>query len=452
LVVGASAVAASKIRAADVPTPKVVVLLTVDTLRADAVSFSGSGLKTTPFLEKVAKQGVVFERAYAASSWTIPSMASLFTSLAPASHGMAGFRGKSGSHNKLADSIQTLAESFKQAGFTTVGVPGNRLLDEQFGYLQGFDYFCPARGRNALEINWEVEVQLRRAFGDEWANAWKQQKTFLWIHYLDPHSPYEARYPWMAGYAPDFPKDADTYPVGMREQKIRRLFQDQFGPEFAVKMWSLYQSEVSFVDENIRRLFAHLGVLDDDVLLVMTVDHGEEIADRGDVGHGHNLYEEVVRVPLFFRWPGGIAGERRVRTPVSLLDLYPTIAALAGLTAPKGLQGNNLASILRADETPQQRPVFLHLNKPKRPVTGMVDGKWKLIVDQRDGTQLYDLETDRGEVRNTAAQNPTVVKRLTKNLDEWLGGLPEPPADGQSIEIKDEALLERLRALGYLDH
>lgn len=193
------------------PAPAAVVLITIDTLRADYVSFLGHERQTTPFLDGLARRGVSFTASYAASSWTVPSMASLFSGLWPSSHGVVSGRidaatGAAGQQRVslqpvLPSSLFTLAESFQQAGYLTIGVPSNLHLAAHLGFAQGFDYYGPADFKPADRVNRQVVSLLREAFGGDWRAGWREGKTFLWIHYFDPHDPYQPRQPWASRYA-----------------------------------------------------------------------------------------------------------------------------------------------------------------------------------------------------------------------------------------------------------
>jgi arylsulfatase len=434
------------------PSPAVIVLITVDTLRADFGSRAGSFRTETPFLDRLAAGGVVFGSAYAPSSWTVPSMASLFTSLPPSSHGVTGEWNEaqhSLEQKVLPASLTTLAESFQSAGYVTVGMPANLHLSHDLGFSQGFDYYAgQARFVTAPRLNNKVRLGLTGAFGDQWERIWKSRKTFLWVHYFDPHFPYSAREPWVTRYAPDFASDPSAFALPETWPEMQHRYPHP-GPADAARITPLYASEVSYLDDHLRHLSDQLGLEDDDVLLIVTADHGEEFAEHGALGHGQGLHEELVRVPLLIRWPAGIAGGRRIDEPVSLLDVYPTLLDLAGLPSREGLLGKSLAGVLRGHVASRTAPVFSELLPPQGDMRAVRDGHWRLIRQNGGGLQLFDLATDPGEQHDVASERPDVVGRLDRLLTRREELQPPPPADAGTKTLYDPAVGEQMRALGY---
>jgi len=443
--------------------PRAVVLVTVDTLRADFVSFNGHQPQTTPFLDTLAQDAVIFSEAYAPSSWTAPSMASLFTGLAPSTHGVVTAimdgNGRVLSQPALAASLTTLAETFKAAGYVTVGIPANLHLAAEFGFAQGFDYYAPADFCPANKVNNRVAVQLRRAFGPEWQTAWKRRPTFLWIHYFDPHAPYGAREPWISQYAPDFDRRRAEFPAGIDIREIKQRYPHP-GRELADHLKPLYESEISYFDDAFRRLSERLGLVDDNVLLIVTADHGEEFLDHGKLEHGHSLYQELVHVPLFVRWPDQLPRGRRVETPVSLLDLYPTLVDLLGLKAPGPFDGESALALLRKDTQTAPRVLYFELHsrqlvqnvsQPGFSLKGIREGEWKLIADYDEArpVQLFDLTRDPSELIDVAAAHGEVVTRLQAKLTSWLSTRRPAPPDAHPVPVVDDSVKERMRALGY---
>ena len=434
--------------------PSAVVLVTVDALRGDFVSFNGHQPQTTPYLDALAEKGVVFTEAYSPSSWTVPSMASLFTSLAPTSHGIVtGFvRGEQVLHQPvLADSLTTLAESFKQAGYVTIGVPGNAHLGDKWGFAQGFDSYATADFYTAPEIDREVLIQLQGAFGLDADTSWKKRKTFLWMHYFDPHDPYTPHEPWISRYAPEFRNDPLIFPatLAMKDLKQRYPTPDR---TLAEHIKPLYESEINFFDDHFRWLAERLGLDDDNVLLIVTADHGEEIVDHGSLGHAQSLYQEVIHIPLLVRWPAGLPQGVRIDAPVSLLDIYPTLVELLSLNGPSALQGQSLLPLLRGQRPLTPHVLYFELHPPRPALKAVRDGEWKLIRNETSGqARLYNLASDPQELTDVAAQHQDVAARLQRALNEWLASLPRPTADRKTAPLEDEGVKERLRALGYID-
>jgi len=435
--------------------PSAVVLVSVDTLRADSVSFGRRRTPTTPFTERLAHGGVVFDNAYATSSWTPPSMGSLLTGLYPTSHGVTSGdirnRGKV-EQPVLPESLTTLAEVFRSAGYTTIGVPANRHLMASLGFAQGFDhYYAPANFHTAEALNREVRCLLKEAFGNDWRATWKKKKTFLWVHYFDPHDPYFARRPWIDNFDPAFAKDPTGYPEGivMREMRKRYPKPDE---ALGAKIRPLYDSEIAYWDDNFRELAEEIGLDDPDVLLAFTSDHGEELAEHGALGHSQSLHEELVRVPMMIRWPAGFKGGRSAPETVSIIDLFPTLLDLAGLESPEEIPGRNLGPFLRDGAGLDEQPVYLQLMPPKPRQLAVRSGQWKFIAALEEGSPslLFDLSSDPGEHNDVSSANPDLSQQLEQRLMRWFESLPPSPAL-RTVPLTDKEVEEQLRALGYIE-
>ena len=421
-----------------------LLLVVIDTLRADRSSAYGYELDTTPALRGLAGQGVRFEAAYAPSATTGPSHATLFTGLQPYAHGVL----KNGL--VLGDEHATLAETLTAAGYQTAAVVSSYVLHRKFGFARGFasyqDDFDPQDATLRPE-SWEgerVEAFDRRAeHTTERALDWLRDRDssrpfFLFVHYFDPHDPYVAPPEWQRRFAA--PEGADR----------------------AGHARALYDAEVAYTDAWIGRLLAGLQELglEAGTLVVVTADHGEGLFDHGYFYHGVQLYEEAVRVPLLVRWPGGLDGGRVVTEPVALVDLLPTLLELTGSAVPAdALPGASLADALRGDAPlDPERPVYLQREAftadrvGEFPVAGeklgLRVGVWKYLEAPEEGTrELFHLERDPAERRNLADAEPERVAGLARRLAphrEALRRVAEPPA----LEASDR---RRLEALGYTE-
>lgn len=439
------------------PLPSAVVLVTIDTLRADAVSYAGRHAHSTPFLDRLAANSLVYTHAYAPSSWTAPSMASLFTGLDPRSHGVVSGhidknpvpgQAQRAVQPMLAESLSTLAEHFQRAGYATIGTPANLHLAKSLGFAQGFDsYYGDARFLEAPDVNRQLFGQLRTLFGDRWQKTWKERPAFVWVHYFDPHIPYSARRPWIYRWVPDFERRRREFPAELDFDQLVARLGDVDAAE-AEQLWPVYLSEVRHVDERLRVLHQRLDLADPNVLLIVTSDHGEELGEHGQIGHAVTLYEEVVRVPLLLHWPAGLPAPARIDTPVSLLDLFPTLAQLVGIEPPPVAHGQPLPMHPAAGAA--ERELLFHTRRGGNEVAALRQGKWKLIVNQgAASTQLFDLEQDAAEKANLLTQHADVGERLQKVLGRRSSELTPPPADAAHAEIDDPRVQERLRALGY---
>jgi len=438
--------------------PRAVLLVVADTTRADFVSFNGHWRETTPYLDRLADDGVVFDNAYAPSSWTLPSVASLFTSLHPKSHGVVvgGFRDQVERTDYVIPhvprSLETMAETFQRAGFRTIGAAANRFLAAETGFGQGFDqYYNKARYVDADVLDKIAIRRFKRAFGGDWRETWRESPTFVWLHYFDPHSPYMAREPWIDEFADDYRRYPDAYPVDIKMPALVRRYPS---PDLHYRECALplYESEIAFFDKQFKRIAKKLDVARGDVLVIFTSDHGEEFADHDDIGHSHTLYEELVRVPLLVYWPDGLRGGRRIDAPVSLLDVFPTLTELIGVPAPAGAQGRSLVPLLRGEPGDPERPLLFEIAPPRPDKQALRRGRWKLIrsAGAEAGIELYDLARDPGERTDLAAREPELVARLVAELDAMRARLPDA-SPAESSVVADPELLEQLRNMGYVE-
>jgi choline-sulfatase len=418
-----------------------LLLVTIDTLRADHCSAYGYGLRTTPTLERLAREGARVDEAYAPSATTAPSHASILTSLYPLEHGVV----RNGM--VLAPERVTLAELLRAAGYQTAGFVSSFVLKKRFGYAQGFDTFqshFPAGGAKVKTDWWEgLEVTTgfdRRADATtDLVLAWLRQRDrsrpfFLWVHYFDPHYPYLPPPP----YDHEFPQQNSQI--------------------------AAYDGEIAFADAQLARL---LGGLDADhgaagTLVAVTADHGEGLMQHGYMHHGLYLYEEAVRVPLLVSWPGHVPPGRRIPGPVELVDVAPTLLRLLGMDVPRAFRGVSLAEgLLGEDKGPgfdprrmvfmQRREYGMHLVDGIR-VDGekfaVRAGRFKYIEAEQEGTrELFDLRADPKEATNLAKQNAREADRLSTAIRAWRTALG--PRGRAASDDSPEAL-EALRALGYV--
>jgi arylsulfatase A-like enzyme len=434
--------------------PTTVVLVTIDTLRADALSFMGCARPTSPFLDALAAKAVVFDRAYSTSSWTVPAIASLFTSLYPSSHGVVDgliigdSKKEVWRQTVLSPNIDTMAALFRRAGYRTVGVAANRHMQAGTGFERGFDhYYADAGFLEAEALNTELRKIMASAFGEGWRKTWKTEKTFLWIHYFDPHHPYFPRQPWIETFDPD---SLDRPGVALWSLTAPELNEVYSPADEAMtrQLLALYHSEVRYADELIRAIWADLG-LDDQTLVVVVADHGEEFGEHGRIGHRRTLYEEVVRVPMMIYWPSNISGGTRVEDVVSVVDLLPTMVELASLEPPERTGGRSLVPLLTARSARWESAAYLELQSGPTTLRAFVGERWKLVVGPGGGTALFDLPADPGERRDVAVDNGPLTRRLAAEFEAWLKSLPAPPPS-TDFSSRDQAEIERLRSLGYL--
>jgi arylsulfatase A-like enzyme len=444
------------------PHPNIVVVV-VDTLRADRLGCYGNARKLTPFIDELAARGTVFRNAHAASSWTIPSVASILTSRYPLEHGMDA-------HDfVLPDAQTTFAEVLHPGGYWASGYSANPGLTIERGFAQGFLRWNAARrGRDKVRAEALLPLVGRRA-GISCGTAGLPPCLF-YFQFMEPHGPYEP---------PDMP-EARSEAAKHAFDKVRNLTWNELDDGEVELLSNLYDGEVAAADVAVKALFDELAArrVSNDAVIVFTADHGEEFKEHGGMAHGSALFEETVHVPLIVIAPGYESG-RVVDENVSLIDVAPTIAELAGEATPPSFEGRSLVPLLHrrswlppvferlggraraahAGEADANRSPDVVLELPKasdsldlrRHQSAIIRGHLKLVVDAQGGSALYDLESDPGE----NAPDPPALADVKRNLDETLQRLTslhaERAATAPSRAPLDAATKENLRELGYGD-
>jgi arylsulfatase A-like enzyme len=422
---------------AEAPDPRPrrpnVVLVVLDTLRVDYLAFMGGERETMPNLSALAAEGAVFRRAYATSTWTAPSTASILTGTYPDRHGVVrGFLAmmRNEGQGQTADDIQllridagveTLAEFFQGQGYATYGLATNINVGPEMGFERGFDVFerheeWPAGKAHARVASWKEELRA----GD--------RPFFLYLHLNDVHKPYERRRKW-------------------------------FQPVGGVPEVSLYQSEMGYLDHWLGQMLQELELAGDDLLCV-TSDHGEEFLDHGGMGHHLTLYDEVGHMLLFFRAPalGVLPGVHE--REVSGIDVAPTLLELAGFELPLGLyDGTSMAPFLRADAPPEvrrereaelaDRTLFMHRWGNGIDLYGAIADGWKMIRGPAR-SQVFHLDSDPGEETNLIETETEKAAQLSAEIDRHLGRSFERQATTTRVDI-DPELLRKLQELGYVE-
>lgn len=407
------------------PRPN-IVLVVLDTVRADHLPAYGYPRDTAPFLSGLASRGVVFDRAFAASSWTSPSVASLFTSVYPFQHGViwgmkrmrkAGYR-----FNHLPAALETIPEALKKAGYSTFAVSDNINVSPVTRFDAGFDRFESASNASSEVVNKRIK---------KWRPDLERAKPyFLFIQYMDAHVPYAPRPPHFDRYM------ADGLPAVER-------------PDFV----AAYDSEIRVMDDRLKGLFDALA-WDRDTVLIITADHGEEFWERGSGGHAHSLQNELLHVPLIVF--GGPFPPGRVEAPVGLVDILPTLRELAGLPADPRNEGVSLMPALSgASRQWADRTLYAHLltfggrdGAGSAVHEGIIQGRWKLI-STGGVSRLFDIVADPREERDVSAGNADVVRRLQDAYRAFATSSRTYTEQPATEQLPPEAV-EQLRALGYI--
>lgn len=456
--------------------PNVLVYM-IDTLRADRTSLYGHSRPTTPFLDKLGGEGVVFEDCHVQCTWTKPSVASMMTSIHAVTHGIT-----EGEHTIPAGAT-TLAEELRENGWTTASVVANPFAGKATGLERGFDSLVefPAIRRRQSSEQRDTDSKAINAIALPWIEQHRDEPFFLYLHSTDPHAPYRPP----AAYEKEFsdPAESDRFQVDFSKMVRHRLYggavfnrleakQKGVDPDlFVRRALDRYDAEIAHNDKNIETLVTRLeelGILSN-TLVVVVSDHGEEFLEHGWTGHGHSLYQEQTHGVMMMWNPKLLPEARRVSGPVQLIDLRPTLLELVGLK-PKGVvQGRSRVALLRGESDPDAPAVMTSRMPPhgsedqeipqsQTRTFARIDDQWKMIYREdaaKTGlseVELYDRKKDPTDQHDLAAENPAVVKPLLAEIHAWVKEQDQvremlgPLGESQP----DEAMLDRLRTLGYV--
>lgn len=392
-----------------------ILLITLDTTRADRLGCYGYAAARTPHLDRLAAEGVRFERVYATAPITLPSHASIFTGLYPFEHGV-----RNNGNFYLADRFETLATVLGKQGYRTAAFVSTFILDRRYGLARGFEtYDDTMEGAQAQVVALEAERRGDRTALplSRWleANASAAAPFFVWLHLYDPHEPYRPPPPFREAFA--------TKP---------------------------YDGEIAFDDAVVAFILDKLEQLGlrDRTLIAVTADHGESLGDHGEETHSMFLYEAAIRVPLIVWRPGRLA-PRLIRQPVRTIDIAPTLLELVGAPPLKAPHARSLLPLMKGAGETAAPIAYAETYLPRfymnwAPLRVVVDGRYKLIDAPRP--ELYDLDEDPAEARNAHELRPQVAEQLNKALQ----GLTAGSEGSMSVSKLDREALEKLAALGYL--
>jgi arylsulfatase A-like enzyme len=456
--------------------PQGVILVQGDTLRIDHLDAYGYSRPTAPTLRGLAERGVLFKNALSQTGWTKASVSSVMTSLYPTSHGVHQIP------DRLPASAETLAESFRTAGYATVAFSSVAFSGRLTNLHQGFDELHEAESlpdRSGLYVSKTARPYVDRLA--DWLEQHRDTPFFVYLHLFDPHSPYEPRPPYNTMWADAAQREAHLE----QEERLKKVIGDPFLAERGMatpeemrkagidpeahlehhKAW--YDGSIRGMDDELARLLERLRSLglEQRTLMAFFADHGEELHDHGRMWHGQSVYGEMIRVPLILSGPGVVAQPPRDET-VQLIDLMPTLLESSGIPIPQAAQGHSLRPLLSngqsgkwtprpavAEKQPMGSPDF-----PSAAVSyAIVDSPWKLIhnVVRPPGKpefELYEFLRDPRDQTDLAAQHPEVVARLAKALESWRSAARAArlaPDSSAAAGLTTEQL-EKLRSLGYV--
>jgi arylsulfatase A-like enzyme/Flp pilus assembly protein TadD len=395
--------------------PLNLLLVTVDTLRADHLQCYGYARIETPAIDGLARKGTLFENAVAQAPLTAPSHASIFTGQNPNVHGI-----RNTGAFVLPASTTTLAKILEQQGWETAAFVGAAVLKKAFGLNQGFAFYDDEMPKTARVLQYGEHAERPAAQvvdrAVRWLNGQSGKPFFLWVHVFDPHAP----------YAP---------PAPYRQQYAQRP----------------YDGEIAYTDHELGRLFQAVArkIPPDKVITVVMADHGESLGEHGEFGHGVFLYDATLRIPLIMVGPG-IPSGRRVKEQARTIDVLPTILTLMGVTLPPGVQGISLAPTFSGEQLPAAasyaETLYPKMNMGWSELRAVRTNHWKYI--QAPKPELYDLSQDAGETKNVIMDRPGETQQLQAQL-RLVAGMDRGPEKVQT-SIADRRTIEQLKSLGYL--
>ncbi len=393
-----------------------LLLITVDTLRADHVGIYGGKAKT-PVIDQLGRSGVLFTNAYSHVPLTLPSHCSLLTGTLPLFHGVRdnGYR--------LPDVNRTLADILKAKGYRTAAFVGAFPLDSRFGLDKGFDTYDDSYGSKNLQRDLsfvERKAEEVNSKAVDWLDKNKAHKFFMWVHYFDPHAPYEPPSPFREEY------------LGIE-----------------------YDGEIAYTDLMIGWFLEKLRQwnLMDNTLVVLTSDHGEGLGEHQEKTHGIFIYDATLHVPLIFSNPKILCGSRIVSDQVGLVDVMPTILDLLNIPPEPNIQGRSLKSAIIDRKTLRDREVYIEsvaamLDRDWAPLQGLRTKDWKYI--EAPLPELYDLRKDPRETVNLIEKNPRVAQRLQTKMWETIAKNSSIASSKIQRPEMDKETQERLKSLGYI--
>jgi arylsulfatase A-like enzyme/Flp pilus assembly protein TadD len=391
-----------------------LLLITLDTTRADHLGCYGSTAAKTPNLDRLARDGTLFAQCSSCSPLTLPSHASIMTAVSPYVHGAR----RNGSGEVPAANL-TLAETLSAAGYRTLAVLASFVLDRQFGLAQGFEFYHDlplGTADNPMPLERRADFVADDAIG--LLRSHSTERFFLWVHFYDPHFPYQS-----VSHADPASPDA-------------------------------YADEIAFMDQHVGRLLAELLRLnlDSSTLVVVVGDHGESLGERSEPTHGYFLYQTTLHVPLILRCPGTIRPGQSVSTPVRTIDIAPTILELLRCPEMPDVEGTSLCLLLQGQDLPLPLPAYAetfeaHSHFRFSPLRSLTLRGLKYILSPKP--ELYDLPADPGETRDVASDRPEDAARLRKELRDLVVHAPRPPHRSTAVGLPSTDIA-RLESLGYV--
>ena len=427
--------------------PENLILCLIDAARADHLSCYGYSVNTTPGIDKIASEGVLFENAFSQIPSTLPAVTSLFTSFYPEAHQVLG------QHCRLSKETQTLAKLFKESGFKTAAFSANPYVSRNYGLDNGFLEFEEIFTQYDVTIEHVVSVPAEYVtrMAMEWIQSNKSSRFFMFIHYLQPHNPYDSH---VAGenkannYVDLVKGDTETL-LAIDSGKITLETED------LTFLKKLYDQNLSYVDNEIIKLVKGLrsiGLLEKTLFILMS-DHGEAFGEHGRFLHNSTVYDEMIHIPLILRFPYPCRmTTKRINSLIEIVDLLPSLCEIFKICPPKIVQGVSFLPLLKQS--------IFHLSK-KRCVFAQAIGSYmirtlkrKLIQNGNGSLELYDLVNDREERYNFYKGPSPDVQELHGKLISWLQtqtSIRDKIKLCELVENEQDLMVKMLKGLGYLD-
>lgn len=424
------------------PQPN-ILMISVDTLCPRMLGVYGYPRDTSPTIDRLAREGVLFPAAYSPSPWTLPSHASLFTGLYPSQHGVI-------SHSQALNPLQTtLASWLASIGYSTAAFVNAHNVGPRYGLDIGFQEFelVPMAIHQAEPT--VVEDRARC-----WLESSPPQPFFLFLHFYDVHSDYRS----LESYESRFTEPYRGHIDGTTDQLLSQWRGElEIGVDDLRHLVGLYVAGVRQIDDGIGRILGTLGDvgLDDSTLVVLLSDHGEEFLEHGSTLHGRTQYDEVLHVPLMMRGPG-LPQNTVVRSPTALVDVFPTIAGYLGVKPPVHLAGRDMSPLWSSlgHAADDRRCLFGeadHNNEALDMTRSIRCGRYKVILDRLHGSSvLFDVQNDPSELRDLSADLPEVHQKLMNRLRDFMATNAQSEEAVTIEETLSDDERDSLRALGYL--
>jgi arylsulfatase A-like enzyme len=422
-----------------------VVLISIDSLRADHLGCYGYSRPTSPRIDELARGGMRFAAAWSSTSWTLPAHVSLLSGRSLLGHGVRE------PHDTIPPGVPLLAELLRAAGYATGAVVSAPYLSSRYGFARGFDAYddhTVSYNSHADSNSGVTSPQIDGA-ASAWLRAQKRSPFFLFVHYWDPHYDYDPPPPYDTMFDPDY--RGSIRPKGFYENPAihRGMI-----PRDLDHVRALYDGEIRYTDLHVGRLLdllAELGIRDQ-TLVILTADHGDEFFEHGRKGHERTLYEEVLHVPLIVSWPGGVPSGRVVTEPVSIMDVAPTVLWAAGLPPPPGMEGQALLPEISPDTRRPTLTAELYRRSKLNLQVAVRQGRRKLIQSLNvPRVEFYDLEADPKETVSALTEEERLT--LRQGLAGWMSAqwLAQSDRAAPARVALEQGQVEALRALGYVE-